>query len=133
MIPSTRLLDIFALGIGGRLRFGLVAALSIGGCSSQWRASMELRQAPAAAQPLQVKLRSTLGDAQDTSLADRCVEVTIYQSPKLPNRINITVADRSGKMLGQAQTNDLANRPFTIALDGGGEILITPGRRCERN
>jgi hypothetical protein len=123
------------LGLGREryLAFELVAALCIAGCSSQWHASMELRQAPSAPQPLQVKLTSALGDEQDSSLADRCVQVNIHQSPKLPNRITITVADRNGKMLGQAQTNDLANRPFTIVLEGGGQILITPGRRCERN
>lgn len=106
--------------------------MHLAGCSSHWRASIELRQVPVEMQPLQVKLKSELGDELNSSVAGGCVEVSIWQSSKLSNHIAVTVADRDGKVLGRAQTNDLANRPFTIALDGGGQVQITPGKRCER-
>lgn len=115
-----------------RFALGLLVALCLAGCTSEWRASVELGPAPTGAPPLAVKLKSALGDELVSSLGSRCVNVSISQSPKLPNRIAITIVDRNGTVLGRAMTHDLAGQPFTIPLDGGGTVTVSPGRLCDR-
>lgn len=79
---------------------------------------------------LVVTMTSSLGDHFQGVLAGGCIDARIRQSPKLPNRINITIADAEGKVLGSAAANDLVNRPFAIALDRGGAVGVTAHARC---
>jgi hypothetical protein len=108
---------------------GLLVLLALAGCSYHWDASMRLK---GAARPgLVVSMTSSLGDHFQAPLAGGCVDARIRQSPKLPNRITITVTGADGKVVGTALTNDLDRRPFEIALAGGGAITVTPGAACK--
>ena len=117
---------------GYRLASALLALLCVTGCSGKWRASVELSLAERTdTQPLQITLSSSKGARFDSRLGDRCIDVDIDQSPKRENRIAIKVTDGSGRVLGEALTHDLANRPLTIVLDGGGQVVVTPNKFCD--
>jgi len=105
--------------------------LGLAACSPDWKASMRLQGVGAAGQrQLAVTVESAIGDRFQGALVGGCVDVRVPQSPKLPNRIAITIADAGGRVVGRAATNDLANQPFTIALDGGAAVAVTPNAAC---
>lgn len=119
---------------GNRLAPALLAVLCLMGCSGKWHASVEPGMAGRSdTQGLRVALSSSLGDRFEASLVGRCIEVEIDQNPKLKNQIAIKVIDGNGNVIGEASTHDLANRPLTIVLDGGGQVLVTPDRSCKRS
>jgi len=103
----------------------------LAGCSNNWTAALQLKlDAGSARQPLTVRLHSSLGDEFTGLLDGDCLEVRIWQSSKLNNRISITVLDAKGQTLGSASTNDLANRAFDIPLAGTGTVTVQPGAKC---
>jgi hypothetical protein len=115
-----------------RSAFGLIVLLQLSACSSSWTASLRLRSADGAPHKrLQVTMRSSLGDEFHGVLEGACLDVRIRQSPKLPNRITITIADADGNLLGEARTNDLAKEGFDIPLgEGKGVVTAAPGQKC---
>jgi hypothetical protein len=116
-----------------RSAFALIALLQLSACSSSWTASLRLRNADGAPpERLEVTMRSALGDEFHGVMEGNCLDVRIRQSPKLPNRITITIADAHGNLLGEAQTNDLARDDFVIPLRGRTEVVTAaPGQKCQ--
>lgn len=78
-----------------------------------------------------VSMSSSLGDHFQGALDEGCVDARIRQSPKLPNRITITVTDAHGGIVGSAVTNDLARVAFDIPLASGTVLTVTPGGSCK--
>ncbi|MBC7500108.1 MAG: hypothetical protein H7315_06385 [Herminiimonas sp.] len=111
----------------------MLAMLVLPACSNHWNASMRfVGNAEAASRGLKMSTTSALGDHFPAVLVGDCADVRIPQSPKLPNKIMITVTDANDQIIGSAITHDLARRSFVIPLTGvSATIEVTPGSTCK--
>ena len=119
----------------GRISTLCLALAGLASCSYQWTASVQVKLAHGQQHvPLQVLLTSSLGDHVSIKLDDDCIDVRIRQHPKLPNKINISIYDATGALVGATSTHDLANQKIEIPLTNiNGLVVITPSKKCRQN